>query len=133
MLRFPQVLELSAAINVTDAAFAQLIGSLSCLRELHITGHDRCSGKLTSKSLKLLHDPTKLPRLQRLYITDQRSAQYVAVGKLINKRSGLKVGLHWPACAEAANRARSLFVPRTRREPFGGTCRPDRCNCFAAL
>ncbi|KXZ53310.1 hypothetical protein GPECTOR_7g1204 [Gonium pectorale] len=81
------VLQLSACTGVTTRAFVAVTEKLSQLTELH----DRSSGKLTAKALDPLLKAGALPKLQKLYITDQSGLGYELIQRLIKKRKGLRV------------------------------------------
>ncbi|KAG2446736.1 hypothetical protein HYH02_008297 [Chlamydomonas schloesseri] len=84
-------LALEACVGVTDAGFSAVLNSLSSLRELHLTGHDRSSGMLTCKGLSPLIHGGALPNLRQLYITDQIAVKFETVQRLIRRRKDLQV------------------------------------------
>ncbi|KAG2446734.1 hypothetical protein HYH02_008295 [Chlamydomonas schloesseri] len=79
-----EVLQLAATTSISNRAFTRICSGLPKLRELHVTGHDKCRGALERKALQPLMEGA-LPALRRLYITDQ-GVGYDAVQKLIKKR-----------------------------------------------
>ncbi|PNW86379.1 hypothetical protein CHLRE_02g084100v5 [Chlamydomonas reinhardtii] len=84
-------LALEGCVGVSDAGFTAVLSSLSGLRELHLTGHDRSSGMLTCKGLSPLINGGALPNLRQLYITDQMAVKFETVQRLIRRRKDVQV------------------------------------------
>ncbi|KAG2495298.1 hypothetical protein HYH03_006570 [Edaphochlamys debaryana] len=81
-----RVLQLESCTQLGNASFNAIIEGLPLLEELHITGHDRTSGRLKGKKLldPLIKD-NKLPELYNLVLTDQ-GLDYASTQRLIKAR-----------------------------------------------
>ncbi|KAI8475069.1 MAG: hypothetical protein J3K34DRAFT_90680 [Monoraphidium minutum] len=105
-----ETLHLTSVTGITGRGFEALMRGLPGLRELHFTGNDKITCKVSDRELGLLtSEPALLPHLTTLYLTDS-SVGYAKVKQLCKKRAKLTVH-HGTSDGEsyAAGMVRSLM------------------------
>ena len=84
-------LRLESVTCATDNAVIEVTSKCPLLEELTVSGHDRTTGALSDKFLKVLFDVNVLPGLNLLCITDQWGIHYDVVCRLRRRRPKLKI------------------------------------------
>ncbi|XP_031562881.1 uncharacterized protein LOC116298524 [Actinia tenebrosa] len=84
-------LRLESATRVTDKAMIDIMTKCPLLEELHVSGNDKSSGKLTDKTMKLLFEKDVLPNLKQICVTDQIAIKHNTVYRLRSKRHRLRI------------------------------------------
>ena len=84
-------LRLESVTNASDDAVIDITRKCPLLEELTVSGHDKSSGALTDRFLKVLFDVSVLPKLSLLSITDQWSVHCDVVNRLRRRRPKLKI------------------------------------------